>query len=440
MKINILGGGLSAISLAYFLQNRNDIDEINILEKDDVLGGICRTYQKNKIEYDVGPHIIFSKDKEILDFMNDLLGSNIKKHRRSNRILYKKRFVQYPFENDLSKLPQEDIDYCVNGFVHNPFENYEATNMLQFFLKTFGEGITNSYLRPYNEKIWKFDPCFMDTQMVNRIPKPPKEDILRSAAGETVDGYTHQLYFTYPKKGGTEALIKAFIEKLNSKVKIFTNNKVEKVLKIQNGFEVITSQGKYVSDKLVSTMPANEFAHIYEDANKPQKILEVADNLRYNSIAICIVNVKKDYAGDNYAFMVADKNVIFHRISKLDFMGENYHIDGTATYMAEITYRKNDLNDKASDDELTQKVVEGLKAIGFIDNPDDVNFTDIKRFEYAYVIYDLNHRKNMDFIKDYFNKQGIYLNGRFGSFEYLNMDAVIRQSKNLAENIKEDLI
>ena len=436
MKINILGGGLSAISLAYFLQNRNDISEINIIEKDDALGGICRSFQKDKIEYDVGPHIIFSKDKEILDLMNGLLGSNNEQHRRSNRILYKKRFVQYPFENDLSKLPQEDIDYCVNGFVHNPFENYEATNMLQFFLKTFGEGITNSYLRPYNEKIWKFDPSFMDTQMVNRIPKPPKEDILRSAAGETIDGYTHQLYFTYPKRGGTEALIKAFVDKLNKKVKIFTNNKVEKVLKTQKGFEVITSQGKYFSDKLVSTIPANEFSHIYADASKPQEVLDVADNLRYNSIAICIVNVKKDYAGDNFAFMVADKNVIFHRISKLDFMGENYHIDGTVTYMAEITYRKNDLNDKASDKELTQKVIDGLKAIGFIDNSEDVNFTDIKRFEYAYVIYDLTHRKNMDFLKEYFNKQGIYLNGRFGSFEYLNMDAIIRQSKNLAEILK----
>ena len=108
--------------------------------------------------------------------MNGLLGNNIDKIRRSNRILHKKRFVQYPFENDLSKLPPEDLDYCVNGFLHNPYENYNAQNMLQFFLKTFGEGITNTYLRPYNEKIWKFDPSFMDTQMVNRIPKPPKED------------------------------------------------------------------------------------------------------------------------------------------------------------------------------------------------------------------------------------------------------------------------
>ena len=139
--------------------------------------------------------------------------------------------------------------------------------------------------------------------------------------------------------------------------------------------------------------------------------------------------------------MVADKNVKFHRISKLDFMGEGYHIDGTATYMAEITYRKNDLNDKASDEELIQKVIEGLQTIGFIDSAEDVNFSDLRRFEYAYVIYDLNHRKNMDLIKEYFEKQGIYLNGRFGSFEYLNMDAIIRQSKTLADTIeKEDFL
>lgn len=436
MKYTILGGGLSAISLAYYLQENKNIDEIHILEKDDILGGICRTYVKDGIEYDVGPHIIFSKDKEILDFMNNLLDENNEKHRRSNRILHKKRFVQYPFENDLSKLPKEDIDYCVNGFLHNPYESYEAKNMLQFFLKTFGEGITNTYLRPYNEKIWKFDPSFMDTQMVERIPKPPKEDILKSANGETIDGYLHQLYFTYPKQGGTEALIKAFIAKLSDKVKIHTNNKVLKAKKQGDKFVVTTSEKEYVCDKIISTMPANEFSHIYEDNNKPQEILDIADNLRYNSIAICIVNVSKDYAGDNYAFMVADKNVKFHRISKLDFMGEHYHKDGTATYMAEITYRKNDLNDKASDEELTQKVIEGLETIGFIDSKDDVNFTDLKRFEYAYVIYDLKHRQNMDAIKEYFAKQGIYLNGRFGSFEYLNMDAIIKQSKNLAENIK----
>ncbi len=186
MKFTILGGGLAGVSLAYFLQDNEKITEIEIIEKDKVIGGICRSFEAtNGIKYDVGPHIIFSKDKEILNFMNELIeeDDNIENHKRSNRIIHNGEFVQYPFENDLSKLPRNDIEKCVNGFLNNPYENYEAKNMLQFFLKTFGEGITNIYLRPYNEKIWKFDPSFMDTQMVDRIPKPPKEDIIKSANG-----------------------------------------------------------------------------------------------------------------------------------------------------------------------------------------------------------------------------------------------------------------
>lgn len=432
MNLTILGGGLSALSLAYFLQDRADISKITLLEKEKTIGGLCRTFETNGIEYDVGPHIIFSKDKEILDFMNGLLGENNEKHRRSNRILHKKAFVQYPFENDLSKLPDEDKAYCVNAFMHNPYENYNAKNMLQFFLKTFGEGITNLYLRPYNEKIWKFDPSFMDTQMVDRIPKPPKEDILKSAAGETIDGYTHQLYFTYPKQGGTAAIIQALREKLSGKVEIQTNRPVESVRKTEKGFEVVAGDETFVSDRLVSTMPLGEFTALY-NAEKPAEVVSAAQNLRSNAIAISIVNVKPDRAGDNYAFMIADKNVIFHRLSKLDFMGGRYHKPDSATYMIEVTYRKNDRVDLMTDAELTAKIIGGLKEIGFIDGASDVNFTDLKRFDYAYVIYDLEHKENTTVLRDYFKQQGIELNGRFGSFEYLNMDAIIRQSKNLAE-------
>ena len=57
------------------------------------------------------------------------------KLRRSNKILYKKKFIKYPFENELSKLPKKDLDYCLNSFLNNPFENFKYHNMLQFFKK-----------------------------------------------------------------------------------------------------------------------------------------------------------------------------------------------------------------------------------------------------------------------------------------------------------------
>lgn len=64
MKVMILGGGLSALSLAFFLQNRKDIDEITLLEKEKSIGGLCRTFEFNGLKYDIGPHIIFQKIKK----------------------------------------------------------------------------------------------------------------------------------------------------------------------------------------------------------------------------------------------------------------------------------------------------------------------------------------------------------------------------------------
>ena len=266
--------------------------------------------------------------------------------------------------------------------------------------------------------------------MVERIPKPPQEDILRSAKGETVDGYTHQLYFTYPKAGGIYEIIKSFTSKLNSKIRISTDDEVISVKK-QGKFVVGTNRAQYEFDRLVSTIPLNLLAGYYY--KKSEITDNAAKNLKYNSIVIAIVNVKNDMAGDNFAFMVADTRVRFHRLSKPDFLGESYHKEGSATYMLEITYRKADLTDLSDDESLNQSVIKGLQNIGFINSIEDVNFTDLKRFEYSYVIYDIDHRKNADILRNFFNEEGIYLNGRFGEFEYLNMDAVIRHSLDLAK-------
>ena len=45
-------------------------------------------------------------------------------------------------------------------------------------------------------------------------------------------------------------------------------------------------------------------------------------DLQYNSIIIAMFNIKGNIAGKNFALMVPNKNIIFHRISKLDFLGK----------------------------------------------------------------------------------------------------------------------
>ena len=119
--------------------------------------------------------------------------------------------------------------------------------MLQFFLKIFGEGITKTYLEPYNQKIWKFEPSFMDTQMVERIPKPPKIDIINSARGKKTEGYKHQLFFHYPKKNGIQALFDAYYNQLNArKTKVLLNEKILSVSS-NNKTTIIKTSKRFIS-------------------------------------------------------------------------------------------------------------------------------------------------------------------------------------------------
>lgn len=438
MKTIILGAGLSGISTAYFLQNEKGYDDITLLEMESTPGGLCRSIKKDGYTYDIGPHILFSKDKEMLELMLDVLDEGKNDLVRSNQILYKGRRVQYPFENDLSKLPSEDLHYCINAFNHNPYEDYEVNNMIQFFLKTFGEGITNTYLRPYNEKIWKYDPAFMNTSMVDRIPKPTQEEIRRSAAGETIQGYLHQLYFSFPTKGGIEAVPQGFVRRLDpEKCRIETNTEVTSITKKGDKYEVIAGGKTYEADLVISTIPVQSLTKSY--AHATDELKSRVERLRYNSIIISFVKLPYDLCGENFAFMIPDKDVIFHRISKMDFLGGEYHhSENEATYMIEVTYRKNDQVDTLSEEDFKEQIRSGLKTIGFAKDTKDVEFVDITKYEYAYVIYDLEHNSNMEYIRDFYNKEGILLNGRFGNFEYWNMDRILRESLELKNKIIEE--
>ena len=144
--------------------------------------------------------------------------------------------------------------------------------------------------------------------------------------------------------------------------------------------------------------------------------------------------------GDNFAIMVADKDILFHRISKLDFLVPEEDRDGATRIMAEVTYRAGDRISQLTDAEMLHQVIEDLARLGFIEGPNVVRGQDIFRQQHAYVIYDLDHRRNMRILRDYCEGQlGLLLHGRFGEFEYINMDAVIEKSMKRSREILESV-
>jgi protoporphyrinogen oxidase len=426
--IGILGGGIAALSLAYFLER----DSV-IFEKEQNVGGLCRSFVFEQITYDIGPHIIFSKHQHVLDLHNSM--TEVVQHRRMNRILHNNSFVNYPFENFLGQLKSESRDKCLTEFLNNPYKTIKDTNnMQQFFLSKFGEGMTEEYFSPYNKKIWKLDPSFLDTQMVERIPSPPVADVINGANGQYAEGYLHQLFFTYPKTGGFQSIVDAYSEALLAKGTDFSiGSAVTKIQHRGNGWDVTTLSGTRQVDQIVSTIPLPHLPRILEPENL--EINKLADEMLYNSIHIVILRYKGDLLSDQFALYVPDETVIFHRLTRLNFLGEEYgEGSGSVYFMVEITFRPNSYLANLTHPQIIERCVEDLNRITLADKKDFIS-GEVRTFEHAYVIYDLNHRERTDELLNWAQGHGIICHGRFGKFEYQNSDQVVADSISLANEI-----
>src|SRR4029077_9461945 len=155
------------------------------------------------------------------DFMIGLLDGNVYQGRRNNKIFYKGRYVKYPFENGLFDLEPQDRFECLYHYIKN--DHPAPKNFKEWIYHTFGTGLAEKYLLPYNEKIWNVAADQMSLDWVEgRVPKPPVEDVIKAAVGVETEGYTHQLYFHYPAHGGIESLPRAMSQRVRNVIPDFT--------------------------------------------------------------------------------------------------------------------------------------------------------------------------------------------------------------------------
>lgn len=424
-RVGILGGGVAGLSLAYFIGS-----DCEVLEKMDECGGLSRSYQADGFTFDLGGHIIFSKDQEILDFELSLLKDKVNRLYRRNSIWFKGRYVKYPFENGLDVLDKEDKFECLYNFLENP--QRPQHNFEDWIYNTFGKGLAEKYLIPYNTKIWNTPPIEMDTAWVDRIPKPPAVDIIKSALGVETEGYRHQLYFYYPKSGGFQTLPKTFEELVADR--IIRNFAVKSVRR--NGKKWVVSNGSDEKEygQLICAMPIFDF--IAALANVPPEVKIAVENLKFNSLIVVLVGLAKEGKQDRLGVYFPQPDLLFHRIVFFDYFGKSYVPDGCSSIVAEITAKEGDAVWSMNNSQIAAQVVNGLEKEGFLEKKDVVT-TSVQRTKYAYVIHDLHREKNLQIIKDYCRHQNIELCGRFAEFEYYNSDAVIKSAKTVAARLAD---
>ena len=425
MRIGILGGGLVGLVVAAECR-RHDCE---VLEMSDAVGGHCQSLVEDGYTFDVGgPHILFSKNKEILSLMLARLGGNIEQRRRNNKIWFDGRFVKYPFENGLYDLAPQDRFECLYHYLTKDYP--PPANFKEWIYHAFGKGIAEKYMLPYNEKIWNIGAENMSLDWIEgRVPLPPIEDVVKSAVGVETEGYTHQLFFSYPKTGGIVMLPLAFARQCRN---ITLDFPVEQVWK--EGAVWRVRSGKVVKsyDKLVTTIPIEDLLAALPEV--PSKVTAAVRGLRYNSLITVMIGAVSSEPYPYTALYVPDTRLVFHRLSfPLNFTDEGAPA-GHQAIEAEITTNPGDGIHEMSDDAVAQRVISDLGAMGLL-KPSAVGFLKVHRTKYAYVVRTFDYKEKLAAALDYLRGLGIVSVGRNSEFEYINMDEAVRRGLAVAAKL-----
>jgi protoporphyrinogen oxidase len=430
--IGILGGGLAGLVLA---SRRKDAE---VLEAEERPGGLCRSLTEEGFTFDPhGSHILFSRKPEAMRFYEDLLGDNVCRRQRNTKVYYKGRYVKYPFENGLADLPVEDNVACLMGYIEAHLarsmrRSPTPKNFKEWMYHRFGKGITEAYLLPYNEKIWKTPANRMAIDWVEgRVPDPPLEDVVRASLGVPTEGYTHQLHFLYPREGGIESLVRGLLPKVG---RIRNGFRVTSIRKRGGGWVVSDGREELEFDRLVSTIPIPELVRALPDA--PKDVRRAGESLTHRALVTVMLGLDRAALNDlSWAYFPGPEDGWFNRISFPSNFSDRVAPAGASSAVAEMTCDPGDALWSSTDEALVDHVVTQADRMGIF-RRSEVRVSRVARTRYAYVVFDLGHRRNLDLVKAYAERIGIELLGRFGQFDYINTDQVILRGLALADALE----
>jgi protoporphyrinogen oxidase len=424
--VGILGGGVSGLFTAYFLGG-----DVEVLEADSTPGGLSRCFGGEGFRSDIGGHILFSKDKEALAHEIAVLGDNVHLGLRANKILYKGLHVKYPFENGIDVLPKEDIADILYTFVQNP-HTAKPTNFREWMYHVFGNGLTDRYLLPYNTKIWKTPAEEMSLEWVDRVPRPPLLDLIKTAVGIQTEGYTHQLNFHYPKVGGFESMPNAVAAKIGKK--LTTGFRVAKLHPVDGGWAVVSDRGEERRYRqIIATVPIGTLFSALGDV--PAPVRAASDALRYNSLRVALVGVRGTDLPPYTALYVPAPESLYHRICYNQVFSPDMVPAGHSSVSCEITVAPGSDLDSWSDEKVLDRVVDDLVRDGVVKR-EAVCYRQVHRERYAYVVYTTGYTDRVRTIRSYTDERGIHLAGRFAEYQYVNTDACVRRALDLSRQLR----
>lgn len=414
MKIAVFGAGISGLSVSRLLKDKGY--DVTVFEKESSIGGLARSRVTNGILYDPhGGHIFNSKKQEVMDWVFSIMHKDKWKFTpRNAKIYFNGKFISYPFELSLCELDINDAVDCVHDFILAQ-QGKEPDNFKDWLIWNFGQAICDYYMIPYNEKIWAYPLDKMETKwMAGKMPLPTKKEMIYSMLlkDPTERKMPHSTFY-YPIDGG----IQSFMNEVSKGLDIRCNTPIKDV-RVSESKWIVNEEDAF--ERVISTIPLPLLADVMHGI--PAPILNHMRDLKYNSLTTILFECPKT---DITWLYIPSHDYRSHRVG----------------YQSALTPHANSNAEKGA---AALEIIGGRFDTKNLDKetnvlPEELGYNktlDSEFTEFAYVIHDLNYRRNIKAIKDYFDTVPRFnLLGRWGTWNYKNMDLCIWDAMNFVNEM-----
>ncbi|MBF0375859.1 MAG: FAD-dependent oxidoreductase [Desulfamplus sp.] len=469
MNIIIIGAGPCGLGAAWRL---NELGHKNwsLYEKDSHTGGLSASFKDSEdFWWDIGGHVLFSHYPYFDHVMDTIMNreSEWLFHDRSAWVWMENRFIPYPIQNNIHRLPKKIFSECLHSLIDiqtSPFSiqntqsisNLSSSQLRHFgdwIDAGFGKGLAKHFLRPYNYKVWAYPVEELSHNWVGE--RVAKVDIKRIIDNHIFDkddiGWGPNSRFRFPKYSGTGAIWEKVAANLPQE-KIHLNFELKKVNIHQKTVEFKdgTIEGY---DLLISTIPITD---IIAKSDFGTKILDtslsghldrvrdkgnwdstkIQPTLKYSSTNVVGLGLKgnpPDYLKDKCWIYFPENDNPFYRVTVFSNYSPNNvpDIETCWSLMCEVSESPM----KPVDRELIiNEVIQGVINTRLIKDKSQINHTWYKRVEKGYPTPSVDRNKTLFPMLKKLQENGILSRGRFGAWRYEvgNMDHSFMQGVEAA--------
>ena len=206
----VIGAGMSGLGFANWIRAEaaargRPAPTVRVCEAADEPGGYCRTVVEDGFVWDYSGHFFHFKHPAIEAWLRARMDGEVRTVTKLSSIRVAGGDVDFPFQKNIHQLPKDRFIDCLVDLYFRDEATVDATpgSFKEMLYRRFGRGIAETFLIPYNTKLYATDLDRLDRDAMGRFfPHADVADIVRNM--RAADNASYNATFTYPARGAME--------------------------------------------------------------------------------------------------------------------------------------------------------------------------------------------------------------------------------------------